>query len=190
MLPESVAVTGYKTRLVDDLGAAIRRAHASASATLLPIEVESGDGKSQLSLIWPLEAPGEMFAVATPAGDDAEDAKGTGHGSSEADGSQPRDLTSLPTYLRSLLKISVPISVQLASKKESVQEVVGLAPGSIIKFDKGCDELLQMIAGEHMIAEGEAVKIGEKFGFRVIAMKLPPEHFEPVKKKSQQRRRA
>jgi hypothetical protein len=39
-----------------------------------------------------------------------------------------------------------------------------------------------MIVGEHTVAEGEAVKIGEKFGFRVTSMKLPPEHFVPVKK--------
>jgi flagellar motor switch protein FliN/FliY len=82
-----------------------------------------------------------------------------------------------------LLKIRVPVCVQLAAKKELVQEVIALAPGSIIKFDKGCEELLQMIVGEHTIAEGEAVKIGEKFGFRVTSMLLPPEHFVPAKKR-------
>jgi flagellar motor switch protein FliN/FliY len=96
--------------------------------------------------------------------------------------SKPGDFSTLPNYSRSLLKIRVPVSVQLAGKKESVQEVISLAPGSIIKFDKGCEELLQMIVGEHTVAEGEAVKIGEKFGFRVSSMKLPPEHFVPVKK--------
>ena len=93
-----------------------------------------------------------------------------------------RDLATLPNYSRSLLKISVPVSVQLAAKKELVQEVIGLAPGSIIKFEKGCEELLQMIVGEHTVAEGEAVKIGDKFGFRVTSMVMPPEHFVPVKR--------
>jgi flagellar motor switch protein FliN/FliY len=92
------------------------------------------------------------------------------------------ELARLPHYSRSLLKIRVPISVQLASKKETVQEVVGLAPGSIIKFEKGCDELLQMIIGEQAIAEGEAVKVGEKFGFRVTSMLMPREHFVPVRR--------
>jgi flagellar motor switch/type III secretory pathway protein FliN len=57
-----------------------------------------------------------------------------------------------------------------------------MAPGSIIKFEKGCEELLQMIVGEQAIAEGEAVKIGEKFGFRVTSMMLPREHFVAVKR--------
>ena len=65
------------------------------------------------------------------------------------------------------------MSVHLATKKETVQEVVEIVPGSIIKFDKGCDELLQMVVGGQPVAEGEAVKIGDKFGFRVTAMLLP-----------------
>ena len=58
-----------------------------------------------------------------------------------------------------------------------MQEVVELVPGAIIKFDKGCDELLQMVIGGQTVAEGEAVKIGDKFGFRVTGMVMPREHF-------------
>ena len=96
--------------------------------------------------------------------------------------SKPSNLSQLPRYSRSLLKVRVPVSVQLASRKESVQGVVGLAPGSIIKFDKGCDELLEMVVGRHAVAMGEAVKIGDKFGFRVTSMQLPREHFVQVKR--------
>ena len=74
------------------------------------------------------------------------------------------------------------ISGHLAAKKETVQEVVEIAPGSIIKFNKGCDELLQMVVGGQAVAEGEAVKIGEKFGFRVTAMLHPSEHFLSARK--------
>ncbi len=102
-------------------------------------------------------------------------------GSSVSSTGSVADLARLPKYSRSLLKIRLPISVQLATKKELVQEVISLAPGSIIKFEKGCEELLQMIVGEHAVAEGEAVKIGDKFGFRVTSMLLPQEHFVPVK---------
>jgi flagellar motor switch protein FliN/FliY len=45
--------------------------------------------------------------------------------------------------------------------------VIGLAPGSIIKFEKGCEEMLRLLVGENAVAVGEAVKVGEKFGFRV-----------------------
>jgi flagellar motor switch/type III secretory pathway protein FliN len=92
------------------------------------------------------------------------------------------DFSRLPHYARSLLKVRVPISIELASRRESVGDVINLAPGSIIKFEKNCEELLQMVIGGQTVAQGEAVKIGDKFGFRVSSMLLPQEHFLPVKK--------
>ena len=97
-------------------------------------------------------------------------------------GDSPRldDFSQLPGYSRSLLRIEVPVSVRLASKKESVQEIVELAPGSIIKFDKACDQPLLLCVGDQEVAAGEAVKIGDYFGFRLSQMLLPKEHFHPV----------
>src|SRR5215471_3622995 len=73
----------------------------------------------------------------------------------------------LPAFTRSLLNVKVPISVALATKKQSVQQVVELAPGSLIQFDKSCDQMLELFVGEHAVAEGVAVKVGEKFGLRI-----------------------
>lgn len=91
-------------------------------------------------------------------------------------------ITQLPAYTRSLLKVSVPASVRLATKKELVQEIVEMAPGTILTFEKGCDQLLELSIGELVIAEGEAVKVDDKFGFRVHQMVLPEEHFSPVRR--------
>lgn len=88
-----------------------------------------------------------------------------------------RNLAELPSYSRSLLKITVPVRVVLAMKKESVEDVVEMAAGTIIKFEKSCDETLQLFVGDQKVAEGEAVKVGDKFGFRVTQMTLPEEHF-------------
>jgi flagellar motor switch/type III secretory pathway protein FliN len=89
-------------------------------------------------------------------------------------------VTELPSYSRSLLKINVPVRVVLANKKESVHDVVELAPGTIVKFSKSCEESLALYVGDQLVAEGEAVKVGDKFGFRVTAMTLPEEHFLKV----------
>ena len=80
-----------------------------------------------------------------------------------------------------MLKIRVPVSVGLATKRESVHDVVELAPGTIIKFSKSCEEPLNLYVGDQKVAEGEAVKVGDKFGFRVTAMTLPEEHFLKVR---------
>jgi flagellar motor switch protein FliN/FliY len=101
----------------------------------------------------------------------------------EATTARPRDrssLDSLPSYARSLLKVEVPVTVKLAAKKQTVEEILRLGAGSIIQFDKSCDETLEMAAGNHPIAEGEAVKIGDKFGLRITSIILPDERFQVV----------
>lgn len=174
LVPETLEASSFQARYVDDLAASLRRGGVGARALRANISVSRGEPSGTLSLVWPLPAPGEVFApTAEPAA--------VGEPSTPQQATQ-RGLETLPKYSQSLLKIRVPVSVQLAGKKEIVQEVISMAPGSIIKFDKGCDQLLQMIVGEHLIAEGEAVKIGDKFGFRVTSMVLPRERFTTVKK--------
>jgi flagellar motor switch protein FliN/FliY len=63
----------------------------------------------------------------------------------------------------------VPVTVTLASQRKPIQEIVELGPGSIVKFDKTCDEPLELAVGERVIATGEVVKVGDKFGVRIGA---------------------
>jgi len=89
-------------------------------------------------------------------------------------------LEDLPRYSRSLLKIRIPIVVTLAQKRLPLGRILEWGPGALIQFDKSCEELLELSAGEHPIALGEAVKVGDKFGLRIASMLLPGERFQPV----------
>ena len=86
----------------------------------------------------------------------------------------------LPPYTRSLLRIKVPVIVTLAEKRQKLSRVVELGPGSIIQFDKSCEEMLDLEVGNRAVATGEAVKVGDKFGLRITAIVLPEERFTPV----------
>lgn len=99
------------------------------------------------------------------------------------DGPKPT-LDDLPDYTRSLLRIRLPVVVTLARKRQPLSRIVELAPGSIIQFDKSCEETLELDVGGRSIATGEAVKVGDKFGLRITSMTLPDERFCPVKKGS------
>lgn len=77
------------------------------------------------------------------------------------------ELNSLPAHARKLLQVCVPLQVKLASQRKSVQEIVELGPGSIVKFDKTCDEPLELMVGDRVFARGEVVKVGDKFGLRI-----------------------
>jgi flagellar motor switch/type III secretory pathway protein FliN len=90
------------------------------------------------------------------------------------------DVEALPNYSRSLLKIKVPVMVTLANKKQPISKIVELVPGSIIQFNKSCDEMLELEVGGQPIAHGECVKVGDKFGLRLTSLTMPDERFQPV----------
>jgi flagellar motor switch protein FliN/FliY len=80
------------------------------------------------------------------------------------------ELNKLPAYSRGLLQILVPVRVTLASQRKSIQEIIELGPGSIVKFDKTCDEPLELWVGDRPIAQGEVVKVGDKFGLKISGL--------------------
>jgi len=89
-------------------------------------------------------------------------------------------LAQLPPYSRSLLRIQVPVLVTLAATRQPMSRVLELAPGTILHFDKSCDDPLTLSIGGRDIAVGETVKVGEKFGLRIMSMTMPEEKFERV----------
>jgi flagellar motor switch/type III secretory pathway protein FliN len=90
-------------------------------------------------------------------------------------------LKELPGYTRSLLRIKVPVVVTLAEKRQVLSRIVELGAGSMIQFNKSCEEMLDLSVGGHRIAAGEAVKVGDKFGLRITSIRLPDERFQPLK---------
>lgn len=76
----------------------------------------------------------------------------------------------LRNYMRRLLHIRVPVQVTLAAQRKSVQEIIELGPGSIVKFEKTCDQPLEINVGGRTIAQGEVVKVGDKFGVRISGL--------------------
>jgi flagellar motor switch/type III secretory pathway protein FliN len=94
--------------------------------------------------------------------------------------SRPVSREDLPAYTRSLLRVKLPVVVTLAEKRQPLGRVIELGPGSIIQFDKSCEEMLDLDVGHQRIASGEAVKVGDKFGLRITSIRLPEERFAPV----------
>lgn len=82
-------------------------------------------------------------------------------------------LPKLPPHARSLLKLKVSVVATLASKKEPIGEIVRLVPGTIIHFEKSCDEVLELEVGDARLAVGEAVNVDDKYGLRITSMQLP-----------------
>jgi flagellar motor switch protein FliM len=69
----------------------------------------------------------------------------------------------------------------LASKRIPIQQVLALVTGSIIQFEKQCDEPLTLAVGGREVAAGEAVKVGDKFGLRITSIIRSGERFSRVR---------
>jgi len=45
--------------------------------------------------------------------------------------------------------------------------LLSLTPGALITFNKSCEDLLELCINDRYYCQGEAVKIGEKFGLKI-----------------------
>jgi len=188
LVPETLMADDFQAARVENLSEALTAAKVADGAALVPLEISAGESTAQLSLIWPLASPEGLLPVAEEEAAEEvipDDATPLAEASSPVFAGTRRitDFSQLPGYSQSLLRIELPVRVVLASKKEDLQSIVELASGSIIKFDKSCDELLLLQVGDQRVAMGEAVKVGDKFGFRVSKIVLPDEHFKKVRPK-------
>lgn len=202
VLPEEYMPEGFKAAHVASLAEAIERGGVAAGANLLPLKLTAPSGKqATMSLIWPADLPGDVFAaeaaeskaaVPPAAANPAPPAPAidlpptappqfTPRQGAARPAASASSIEELPTYSRSLLRIKVPVIVTLAETKQPIGRIVELGPGTIIQFDKSCEEMLSLQVGGQPVAEGEAVKVGDKFGIRLTSLKLPGERFKPVK---------
>lgn len=66
-----------------------------------------------------------------------------------------------------ILRIEVPLLVQLAERQMTLGQVLELTPGTIIELPKTAEEELEILINNKVIGTGSAVKVGENFGIRV-----------------------
>ncbi|RMH25369.1 MAG: hypothetical protein D6693_08910 [Planctomycetota bacterium] len=73
----------------------------------------------------------------------------------------------MPAELSAILRLEVPLIVEIGARVMPLESILGLGPGSIIELPKGIDEELEIKVNNTTIGLGQAVKVGENFGVRV-----------------------
>ncbi|MBN2445603.1 MAG: FliM/FliN family flagellar motor switch protein [Phycisphaerae bacterium] len=69
--------------------------------------------------------------------------------------------------VRRILRVRVPVIVQLAARLMKVSKIRQLSAGATLEFNKSVDDPLSLYIRNRLIGEGQAVKSGEHFGLRV-----------------------
>lgn len=88
---------------------------------------------------------------------------------------------------RSILKLEVPVIVQLGERRLTVREVLALVPGSIIEIPKLADDELDLLINNERVGVGAAVKVGENFGIRISAMGTQRELAEAIARRLEEK---
>lgn len=73
----------------------------------------------------------------------------------------------MPADLNSILRLEVPVIVQIAERPMPMSEVIAIRHGAIIELPKRIDDDLEILVNDRVVGTGRAVKVGEHFGVRV-----------------------
>jgi len=90
------------------------------------------------------------------------------------------DNKAMPTDLQTVLKLSVPVIVQIGRRSISLESVLGLGPGAIVELDRQSEEPLDLLVNNEQVGRGTAVKVGENFGIRITEIGPPSERIEAM----------
>lgn len=79
-----------------------------------------------------------------------------------------------------LLRIRVPVIVQLARRTMRISTLRQLSIGAIIESDKSVDAPLELLVNNRVIGEGTAVKVGENFGLSITRVDDAPQRIRSL----------
>jgi flagellar motor switch protein FliN len=80
-----------------------------------------------------------------------------------------------------LLDVPLSLAVELGRARMSIQELLGLSPGSVVELDKIAGEPLDILINDRLVARGEAVVVSDKFGVRITDIVSPAERISRLR---------
>ena len=80
--------------------------------------------------------------------------------------------------LRVLENIDVRLTVEVGNTEIKIRDLLRLNEGSVVELDRLAGEPLDILANGTMIAKGEVVMVGERFGIRLTEVVDPEERVQ------------
>ncbi len=79
----------------------------------------------------------------------------------------------MATDIQTILRLSVPVIVQVGERRLRLDDVMALGPGAIVELTKSAEDELELLVNNKIIGKGVAVKVGENFGIRITSIGTP-----------------
>ena len=82
--------------------------------------------------------------------------------------------------MRLLENIDVALTVEVGKAEIKIRDLLRLNEGSVIELDRLAGDALDILANGTMIAKGEVVMVGERFGIRFTEIVDPAARMESI----------
>ena len=121
-------------------------------------DVEIGADTSSVPINESVAAPDHVSAMQAP----------TGGATAESQSMGTADLSMI-------LDIPVTLSMEIGQTRISISELLKLSKDSVIELQRMADEPMDVLVNGTLVAHGEAVVVGERFGIRLTDVISPQE---------------
>jgi flagellar motor switch protein FliN len=74
-----------------------------------------------------------------------------------------------------IMDVTVPVTVSIGSVRKTIAEILALGPGQVIELDRAAGDPVDLFVNDRLVARGEVVVVGDRYGFRVTEITAPPE---------------
>ncbi len=88
---------------------------------------------------------------------------------------------SIEPNLDVILNIPVTLSMQIGHTRMTIEELMRLNRGSVIKLDRLAGEPMDILVNGTLIAHGEVVVVNDKFGIRLLDVISPAERVKKLR---------
>jgi flagellar motor switch protein FliN/FliY len=86
-----------------------------------------------------------------------------------------------PGRLALILDVTLPVTVELGRARMQIQDILKLAPGSVIELEKAAGDPVDLLINGRPIAKGEVVVVDENFGVRLTSIVTAAERLRTLR---------
>jgi flagellar motor switch protein FliN/FliY len=83
---------------------------------------------------------------------------------------EPGQPAGSPLGLEGLRDVPMPVTIELGRARLPLNELLALAPGSLVPLERAAHEPIDLYVGGKLYAHGEVVTVGTKYGIRITAL--------------------
>ena len=66
-----------------------------------------------------------------------------------------------------VMDVTVPVTVSIGTVSKRISEIISLVPGQVIELERAAGEPVDLYVNDRLVARGEVVVVGDRYGFRV-----------------------